>query len=475
MDANTMNPTDEQTAILDFVASRNDNLMINALAGTGKSTTLRMIEKASKIKPILYLVFNKKNAEDATKLMSSTTTVRTFNSLGHRIWAKSQKVSGIDGKKTQTIIRGMIDEVKDKGTRDVIWAVFFDIVNAVARAKALGYIPENHAYANRSLISRTKFLRSLEEIPDDLTADLIDATLLRSIQAAYAGNLDFNDQVYMPALFGGTFPRFPLVMVDEYQDLNPINHAMLKKLTTGRLIGVGDPWQSIYAFRGANSRGMSEAVQSYSMSELDLSVSFRCPSEIVKHVRWRVPKFKWLKEGGYAASHDVLDGSSIDDGATIVCRNNAPLFRCALRLLGAGRSVSLMGSDIGPRLVGIMKKLGPEDMTKAQTIDAINDWLGDKLERESTTAQDLADCMMVFAQAGGTLGGAIAYAEHVFKQKGSILHTTGHKAKGLEWDNVYHLSPSLLGADSQDLNLRYVISTRSANQLIEIEEANISW
>ena len=85
-----MTPTDEQLHILDIATGSDQNLMINALAGTGKSSTLELIERAVSTKPILYLVFNKKNKEEAEGRMLSTTTVRNFNGLGHRIWANSQ-------------------------------------------------------------------------------------------------------------------------------------------------------------------------------------------------------------------------------------------------------------------------------------------------------------------------------------------------------------------------------------------------
>jgi superfamily I DNA/RNA helicase len=71
-----------------------------------------------------------------------------------------------------------------------------------------------------------------------------------NIEQAFRGIIDFDDQIYMPTLFGGSWPQFPLVMIDEAQDLSPINHAMLSKLVKHRLIAVGDPYQSIYGFRG---------------------------------------------------------------------------------------------------------------------------------------------------------------------------------------------------------------------------------
>jgi len=168
--------------------------------------------------------------------------------------------------------------------------------------------------------------------------------------------------------------------------------------------------------------------------------------------------------------------SSIGDNVTIICRNNAPLFALAFRLLGAGHSVSVIGSDLGPKLIGVMKKLGPEELSYAQTLSAIDDWLDEKLSREAKNYEDMAECMRIFTNASkGSLCTAIAYAEHLFKQSGSIRLLTGHKAKGLEFDDVIHLDPYLLSSSEQDTNLSYVISTRSKNRLTEIASSAIQW
>lgn len=469
-------PTDEQLTILDLGRGR-DNLMIRAFAGTGKTTTLEMLEKVVKEKPILYLVFNKKNADEATKRMASTTTVRTLNSLGHRIWGKV--ASGnltLDPKKTNTIFRSIVDETKKKDEQQALWDVAWQVYQGVALGKALGYIPESAPKWENSLLDRTTFHGFLEESPDDLTAALIDEVLRRSITQAYRGAIDFNDQVYMPALFGGTYPQFPLVLVDEAQDLSPVNHAMLHRLCVkSRLIFVGDPFQNIYGFRGAKAGSMAELRSRYSAMEADLSISFRCPRAIVENARWRVPEFKWIKEGGHVEILDTLDPNSLPEFATIICRNNAPLLGTAFKLLAMGRSVNVSGADIGPRLVTTLKKLGPEELTATEARLAADDWLAEKLDRESKTAPDMHACMKVFLEHGRTLGEAIRYAEHLFAQTGSIRLTTGHKAKGLEWDTVYHLDPWILGDGDQEDNLRYVIQTRSKNRYFEIDSGKIKW
>jgi superfamily I DNA/RNA helicase len=250
---------------------------------------------------------------------------------------------------------------------------------------------------------------------------------------------------------------------------------MLKKLVKDRFMGVGDPWQSIYGFRGAMQGGMAHAKTTFACKELDLSVSFRCPQAIVENAQWRVPHFKWIKEGGYVERLSSLCASDIDDGATILCRNNAPLFTTALRLLALGRGVNVSGSELGPKIVGIMKKFGDETLSRHGVLAAINEWEAIKTAKKSKTAMDMADCMRVFAEHGTDLGQAIRYAEHLFNQSGTIRLMTGHKSKGLEFDTVYILDSWLLSEEEQDLNLRYVMQTRSKDKLYEIDSVNINW
>lgn len=83
--------------------------------------------------------------------------------------------------------------------------------------------------------------------------------------------------------------------------------------------------------------------------------------------------------------------------------------------------------------------------------------------------------MLVFAEHGDSLGQAIAYAEHLFQQSGSIKLITGHKSKGLEFDRVFLLDTFLLKKDEQDQNLRYVMQTRSQNELYEIDSDAIKF
>lgn len=472
-----MTPTDEQIAILDLFENSSSNIMINALAGTGKTTTLDLIQENANEAPILCLAFNKRAAEEMEKKFGSgTTTVRTLNGLGHRIWAKTVAKINVEPQKMSKLFKEHTSTLT-KGERNEAWEVYWEVLQGVSMAKALGYVPEGVYPGAKRLINQGALGLRLEEKPSSITLDLIDTLLTLSIRAAYKGWIDYNDQIYMPALFGGTFPRFPLVLIDEAQDLNPVNHAMLQKLVRGRLGCVGDPWQSIYAFRGAVTQGMQQIKERFNCEESDLSISFRCPQAIVNHARWRVPTFKSNKPGGTVDLLQTLEAKTIPEGAAIVCRNNAPLFRSALSLLMCGRSVSVSGSEIGPKLIRLLGKICSDQDDQETMLGKIEAWKIEKLENSQSPGQvhDTAECLKVFAGFGQTLTQAVAYVEHMFKQQGAIKLLTGHKAKGGEWNIVYFLDEWLCKEDEQDLNLKYVIQTRSADRLYYINSVDIKW
>jgi superfamily I DNA/RNA helicase len=471
-----INPTEEQTSIIER-AQDSGNLQIVAYAGAGKSETLSMIDDALGAKARLYLAFNSKVVENMTKFnhktgkpkVRSTTDCRTINSLGHRIWANtiSNKIV-INKKKTLELFRDYASQ-RSKDVQSVLWESYDDIKTAVDMAKAVGFIPEGAHNWEKRLVSEDEFFDLLEEGLNPVTAAAVDTILRASIDLAYKGNLDFNDQLYMPTLFGGAFPKYPVVMVDEAQDLSPINHAMVRKLIKGnaRLIAVGDPYQSIYAFRGAMIDGMARQLVAHEMDTRRLSVSFRCPTAIVENARWRAPGFKALRHGGTVRTLTSLATGEIPEDSAILCRNNAPLFRCAIRLLSAGRSISMAGTDIGPKLLGVLRRFGDVGLPRSAVLGCIDSW--EAARPDSPSAADTAECLRVFANLGSTLGEAIVHAESLFKQNGHIHLSTGHKAKGLEWPSVYHLDPWRLKGSDQDLNLKYVIQTRASETYTEID------
>ncbi|MCB9883771.1 MAG: ATP-dependent helicase [Planctomycetes bacterium] len=82
---------------------------------------------------------------------------------------------------------------------------------------------------------------------------------------------------------------FDLLIVDEYQDLNACDLALLKKVAEHgcRVIGAGDDDQSIYSFRRAHPEGIRRFMADYpGAADYTLSVTRRCGSRIVNWAQW---------------------------------------------------------------------------------------------------------------------------------------------------------------------------------------------
>lgn len=74
--------------------------------------------------------------------------------------------------------------------------------------------------------------------------------------------------------------RWSHIFVDEFQDTNKVQYAILKLLETRSILAVGDFSQSIYAFRGAHPENIGEFVRDFQPSVLPLQVNHRCARRI---------------------------------------------------------------------------------------------------------------------------------------------------------------------------------------------------
>lgn len=469
-----MTPTDEQRACIDAALSTGDNLLIRALAGASKTTTLVWMAEALKGKSILCLAFNVRIVKTMTERLPAGTVCKTFNGLGHGVWGECNGRVSIDTSKVYKIVSKMINALERK-EKDRAWKSFADIMKTVELGKAYGWLPET--VKRKGLFeSDNDFFDSLDEEPSALERMLIhDATMVSLDQCLKERVFDFSDQILMSTLYPCLFPRYDVVLVDEAQDLSPLNHAMLKKLCVkSRLIAVGDEHQAIYGFRGAAENGMDALARAFSMKELTLSTSFRCPKSVVAESFWRTPHMRWpdwAKDGEVRTLQD-WNATTVPDGGAILCRNNAPLFGIAIKLLKNGRYPQLIGNDIGKYLLKVMAKFGDKSMRKDDVLAAIERWRAEKLAkaRNAGKVHDQALCLQIFAQQGDTLGDMMAYAQYLFDSQGPIQLCTVHKAKGLEYDHVYILDKELMDRSrDQDANVEYVAITRAKETLTYVK------
>ena len=79
--------------------------------------------------------------------------------------------------------------------------------------------------------------------------------------------------------------RFPILVVDEYQDLgHPLHEIVLNLCFRGemRLLAVGDPDQSIYGFVGAEPRLLEDLSKRDDVEAVELGLNYRCGPTIIK-------------------------------------------------------------------------------------------------------------------------------------------------------------------------------------------------
>lgn len=472
--------TPEQQAIIDFAQHDTRNLMVEALAGAAKTSTLTFVASVLRGNT-LSLAFNKKIAVEMEKRMPPGTQCQTLNSLGHRIWAQQlgTRLQLSAGKVHHLTIEEIETFPSDEKTH--LYDTLGDLGRYLSGSKNHGHVPDNIAAdlgpKCSPLMTDEEFFEMLPDEPTPAQCDLMLRVLRRSFTLAMQGKIDFADQLLLPTVMKCSFPIFSNVLVDEAQDLSELNHVMLGKVAKRRIIAVGDSLQAIYAFRGAHTEGMPILRQRFNMETLYLSTTFRCPTAVCDHVRHHATRIKpWDGNPNSPGSVTTKASWSIDDipdGSAVLCRNNAPLFLFALRMLKANRRPNLWGKDVAASLLKVMESLGAPNMRKLDAIAALNQYeaeKGRKMKRRSAL-QSLAErceCILVFIENSDSLGGAISLARTVFNYEGRVDLATGHKAKGAEWPTVFILDRHLLSDEGQDLNLAYVLATRAQSSLCYI-------
>ena len=122
--------------------------------------------------------------------------------------------------------------------------------------------------------------------------------------------------------------RFKHVLVDEFQDTNPLQYRWLKLLAgkSNALFAVGDDDQSIYAFRGATVGNMQELLRDFHIDNvIKLEQNYRSHANIlnaanalIQHNRSRLGKNLWTAESGGEQLRVYEAGTDVDEASFIV-------------------------------------------------------------------------------------------------------------------------------------------------------------
>jgi len=506
-------PTPEQEAILASISATSGSTMVEAGAGCAKTTTLEMAASHVKI-PALALAFNKRIATEMSKRLPGNFACKTMNALGHSAWARASGMAlKLDDRKSGKLITQVSKNRKMDLSTDQ-----WDAARALFReAQIQGLVPREEDRLNTTLVPDTRegWAELLTSASSDITQDDFDflweisrEALIENIRLARQGTISFDDQIYCSTMLGGQFGRFPVIFLDEDQDLNPLQIRMVSQSMRPdtRLMAVGDQHQSIYAFRGA----VGEAAKQIrllrpesSWTELPLMTSFRVPQIVAARQRAHVPLFQahgtnppgaifdWrgangLQDWGWESVIAALPDPSVQ--VAVLCRNNAPILDLAFKLIRQGVSCYVLGRDLGKGLLTLIKKLsGDEGLPTLALLERLEKWheaeftkakANDKPDLASRIT-DRVDCIIAVAEGtqAPDVGSLRRQIERLFaKDSGRVVLSTIHKAKGLEWSAVLHLDPGRIPskwakfggprAMEQEANLLYVCETRTKHTLI---------
>ncbi len=320
--------------------------------------------------------------------------------------------------------------------------------------------------------------------------------VLRNAQHDYT-TVDFDDMIWQPVVNNLPVEKYDLLMVDEGQDLNHCQQQLALRAGK-RIVLVGDENQAIYGFAGADINSIStmrsDLRKRGSTIVLPLTVTRRCSHAVVAEACKIVPEF--------TAHPDNLDGSvstidantyisRVSPGDMILCRVNAPLIQNAFALIGNGIPAEIIGKDLKAGLVGLVKKLRPNDaddlLGKLYAYEEREIQRIKKNPRHSQTAiiaiEDKCSCLRIFAREVDSISEVFTAIDSVFSQpkEAHVRLSSIHRSKGLEAQNVFVLHPELLPhpmakADweiRQERNLKYVAVTRAIENLYWIDEKEV--
>lgn len=461
------------------------NAIVEAVAGSGKTTTL--VEAIKRLKGnSIFLAFNKSIADELKK---RGVNARTFHSLCFSPVRNSRGAQDV----TQNKLRRIID-AKLTGEDAKLYGTFVIRLVGLARQVGIGCLVQDTPQEWFDIIAH----HDLQ--PDDENADLNRAVELAQKVLAFSSHpkqnmIDFDDMLYLAVRDGTALPKFDNVLVDEAQDTNAIQRAILRKIMhpTTRLIAVGDPAQAIYGFRGADSNSMNLIAQEFSCKTLPLSISYRCAQSVVAYAQqWvnHIEAAPSAPEGAVTMFGTEWDYNVFTQGDLVVSRTTRPMVALAFNLIKNNVSATIMGRDIGEGLKKLIDKMGAgEDvellMVKlgVYTEREVEKALAKKEEAKAEQISDKTAAILTLCEGlhedTRTVSILKRNIDSLFDNPNAAVKcATIHKAKGLEADRVFWLNRSQCPAmwarqewqKQQEVNLCYVAATRAKKELVLIEE-----
>jgi len=481
--APTFTPTDEQVACLDAFDT-GAPVSITARAGTGKTSTLRLLAGSRPSDRVLYVAYNKAIQTDAEKSFPPNVEARTAHSLAYREFGVPMRDRLNAPRRNARQIAQLLDvqpaEIgRHKDGKPIVLpaAALVDAARTVLRRFTQS--------ADERITSAHVAGEGLPLCPPGGNPAAMAAAIVEVAQRLWAdatsprGILRAEHDVYLK-LWQLSHPvlRFDAVLLDEAQDANPvIADVILSQIGSSQVVLVGDPCQSIYGWNGA----IDVLDKVPGAVEATLTQSFRFGEAVAEEANC------WLARMGASpgiTGNPAKTSTVGDDGPSpdaVLTRTNGGAVAVVLQAQQAGRSVALVGG--GGAIVsfaGAAEDLIAGHGTSYSELSAFRDFTELKEFSETPAGSDLK-VMVGLVDKYGPRALISAARALVNEDRADVTVSTAHRSKGREWPVVrVHTDfprPRREGGRTvvpgdEEMRLAYVAVTRGEDHL---DPSGVSW
>jgi DNA helicase-2/ATP-dependent DNA helicase PcrA len=485
-----------QLAIFDAVGRTDDNLVVTAVAGSGKTTTaVAALNYATRYQRVAFVAFNRSIAKDFADKVPEGVSASTYHALGLKSITAVCKVK-VEESKNFMIYQEIVKNMPE-GSRSVVEEYRSEILRLVSLIKNTLATPDIDGLVR---VADTYNIDIGAEDEGLFVLDTANRILQQSLKDE--NTIDFDDMIYWCAT-GRVEPlAFDLVVTDEMQDTNAARLEMLLRMLRngGRSIAVGDRNQAIYGWAGAHTSAMDAFVAETNAKELKLSITYRCPLSHVELAQQIVPEIQARPNAPMGILGDCDEYQMIrnlQDGDMVLCRVNAPLVKPAFQRLAEGKKAIIVGKDIGTSLVSLVNRMAEKaNKTTSATLmlNEFDSYVGKQCERlersgKFSKADYLRDQLATteaISDGCETVDEVSRKIEGIFgdERTEGVRFSSVHRAKGLEAadeKSVYIMRPELMpfprtvesgdeAAIQQEWNIKYVAETRSRHAMYMVRK-----
>jgi superfamily I DNA/RNA helicase len=472
----------EQETIFKFMQEDWENLDCGAVAGSGKSTTIKWtMSLMPKHQQAAYLAFNKDIVNAIAPECPPNVTVKTAHSFGYASMAKRFGRLFVDAKKVDKILKeySFLDPDKsDYKNKGQVYQLLGQASSLVDMLR-LTMTDENNINLVKEVIGTYNIdLANREDDIISLLPEIYEKILDK-------GNvIDFVDMMWMPIRLDLDIQKFPMLYVDERQDLSNLLIEYVFRMAGGRVMSVGDSRQSIYNFAGSNAKCTEILIDKFQSEQLPLNTCYRCGKNIIERAKTIVPNIEAFEGNGDGEVRMLgkLD-TSMEDGSMVLSRRNADLIRPCFEMIKAGRKANIKGRDIGKGIKGLASKF------KVGSIDAFKDELEEYREARIEEIMsvknpmlskvdylnDQVDALLAISETCSTVQEVPMRIDMLFSEENKgVIFSSIHRSKGLEADHVAIIEYPRIRIEKegmtqdqreQEANLEYVAITRAKKRL----------